>query len=140
MILPHIFDIIKILYNYNQHTIRRCCCTKFVLKRYATNQAEFCSVLMAMKRLKKLRKEEFIANNGNTDWHKQLQRKVDYILVFAGNTKGRNDKENHDDNDESYLYLDNMAEERITQMWTKEGGSIGGNNLDPNDPVRSNPL
>ena len=94
---------------------------------------------MAMKRLKKLRKEQFVSNNGYTDRHRKHPRKVDYILVFAGNKKGQGNNDNHD-NDESYLYLDNMAEEKITQLWTKEGGSIGGNNLDPDDPVRLNPL
>ena len=92
-----------------------------------------------MKRLKKLRKDQFIANKGYTDRDMKHPRKVDYILVFAGNKKGQGNKDNND-NDESYLYLDNMAEEKITQMWTKEGGSIGGSNLDADDPVRSNPL
>ena len=92
-----------------------------------------------MKRLKKLRKEQLLENKAYTDRHRNHPRKVDYILVFAGNNKAQGGNDNHD-NDESYLYLDNMAEEKITQMWTKEGGSIGGNNLDPDDPVRSNPL
>ena len=95
---------------------------------------------MAMKRLKKLRKEQFGGHeNLDNDKRKKRPRKVDYILVFAGSKKGPDDIENKD-KDESYLYLDNMAKEKITQIWTKEGGSIGGNNIDPNDPIRDNPM
>ena len=94
---------------------------------------------MAMKRLKKLRKEKFGTNKGYTDRNRKKPRKVDYVLVFAGNKKGQNTNEDRD-KDDSYLYLDSMVKEKITQMWTNEGGSIGGNNLDPDDPTRSNPL
>ena len=94
---------------------------------------------MAMKRLKKLRKEQFEENKGYNDGNRKRPRKVDYILIFAGNNKGHDSNENQD-KDESYLYLDNMVKEELTQTWTKEGGSIGGNNLDPDDPVRFNPM
>ena len=94
---------------------------------------------MAMKRLKKLRKDQFGGNKAYTNNNDKRPRKVDYVLVFAGSKKGEESSEK-DDNDESYLYLDNEVKERITQIWTKEGGSIGGNNLEPNDPMRTNPL
>ena len=92
-----------------------------------------------MKRLKKLRKEQFIGNKAYTNQDDKRPRKVDYVLVFAGNKKAEDSSEK-DNNDESYLYLDNMVKEKITQIWTKEGGSIGGNNLDQDDPMRSNHL
>ena len=116
-----------------------------ILSRYATSQAEFCSALMAFKRLKKLRKKEFGSRSldqvwkGHADHHQKKQRKVHYILVFAGNKKSQ-ENDDDQDNDESYLYLDNMAKEKITQVWTREGGSIGGRNLDPNDPARGSPM
>ena len=116
----------------------------FVLNRYATSQAEFCSALMAFKRLKKLRKKEFGSRTldqvwrGYADQHQKKERKVHYILVFAGNKKSQ-ENDDDQDNDESYLYLDNMAKEKITQVWTREGGEIGGRNLDPNDPARGSP-
>ena len=94
---------------------------------------------MAMKRLKKLRKEQFVGNKAYTNQDDIRPRKVDYVLVFAGNRKGEDSSEK-EDNDESYLYLDNMVKEKITQIWTKEGGSIGGNNLEPDDPMWSNQL
>ena len=94
---------------------------------------------MALKRLKKLRKERFGGNQAFNDPEKKRPRKVEYILVFAGNKKNKPSIQNQY-NDESYLYLDNMAKEKITQIWTKEGGSIGGNNIEPNDPIRDNPL
>ena len=95
---------------------------------------------MAMKRIKQLRKAQIEANKGqNTNKKKQHQRKVDYILVFTGSKKSGDEGENQE-NDESYLYLDNLAKEKITQTWTQEGGSIGGNNLDPDDPIRKNPM
>ena len=117
----------------------------FVLNRYATTQAEFCSALMAFKRLKKLRKKEFGPRSldqvwrGYADQHQKKERKVHYILVFAGNKKSQ-ETDDDQDNDESYLYLDNMAKEKITQVWTREGGSIGGRNLDPNDSARKSPM
>ena len=117
----------------------------FVHCRYATSQAEFCSALMAFKRLKKLRKKEFGSRTldqvwrGYADQHQKKERKVHYILVFAGNKKSQ-ENDDDQDNDESYLYLDNMAKEKITQVWTREGGEIGGRNLDPNDPARGSPM
>ena len=92
-----------------------------------------------MKRLKKLRKEQFGGNKAYTNQEDKRPRKVDYVLVFAGSKKGHDSSEK-DENDESYLYLDNLVKEKITQIWTKEGGSIGGNNLEPDDPIRSNKL
>jgi len=117
----------------------------FVFNRYATSQAEFCSALMAFKRLKKLRKKEFGSRTLDQVWrgyanqHQKKERKVHYILVFAGNKKSQ-ENDDDQDNDESYLYLDNMAKEKITQVWTREGGEIGGRNLDPNDPARGSPM
>ena len=93
-----------------------------------------------MKRLKKLRKE-LIGENINAKHGKRKKRlkKVEYVLVFAGSKKGKDDSAEQE-KDDSYLYLDNLAKERITQLWTKAGGSIGGNNIDPTDPIRSNPM
>ena len=82
--------------------------------RYAVNQAEFCSALMAMKRLKKFRKQQ--ANKSQQNGSTKHRRKVDYILVFAGNKKSAEDGDNSKENDESYLYLDNEIKERITQI------------------------
>ena len=95
---------------------------------------------MAMKRLKELRKDQVESNKDRSNnKKKQHQRKVDYVLVFAGSKKNGDEREDQE-NDESYLYLDNLAKEKITQTWTQEGGSIGGNNLDPDDPIRKNPM
>ncbi len=83
--------------------------------RYAATQAQFCSALLAMIRLKQLRSG--LAR----------KKKVDYVLVFAGDGEVSNELE---------VFVDNPVVERLVQRWIDEGGVLGGFNIEKNNPIR----
>ncbi len=85
--------------------------------RYATTQAQFCTALLAMIRLKRLRSS--LAR----------KKKVDYVLVFAGDGEVMNEEE---------VIVDNPVVERLVQRWIDEGGILGGFNVDKKNPIRFN--
>ena len=85
------------------------------LFRYAATQAQFCTALLAMLRLKQLR-------SGLA--HK---KRVDYILVFAGDGEVKNEEE---------IVVDNPVVERLVQRWIDEGGILGGFNVAKENPIR----
>jgi len=57
------------------------------------------------------------------------KKKVDYVLVFAGDGEVTNEEE---------VIVDNPVVERLVQRWIDEGGILGGFNVDKKNPMRFN--
>ncbi len=55
------------------------------------------------------------------------KKKVDYVLVFAGDGEVANELE---------VFVDNPVVERLVQRWIDEGGVLGGFNIEKNNPIR----